>query len=114
MLSEVDLIAAEDTRHTQRLLERYGISARMVSLFEHNERTRVAGLVRRLRDGDRVAIVTDAGSPGVSDPGYPLVRAAVAEGIRVESIPGASSVIAALISSFGFGRSVSAATRTAF
>jgi 16S rRNA (cytidine1402-2'-O)-methyltransferase len=96
ILSEADVVAAEDTRRTRRLLDHHGISVRMVSLFEHNERARVPGLLRRLRAGERVAVVTDAGSPGVSDPGYPLVRAAVAEGLRVESVPGPSAVIAAL------------------
>jgi 16S rRNA (cytidine1402-2'-O)-methyltransferase len=89
-------VAAEDTRRTRRLLDRYGISARMVSLFEGNERARVPDLLRRMRAGERVALVTDAGSPGVSDPGYPLVRAAIAEGMRVECVPGPSAVIAAL------------------
>ena len=96
ILREVTLIAAEDTRHTRRLLDHFGIRASLVSLFEHNERARLAGLVQRLQDGESVAIVTDAGSPGIADPGFPLVRAAVAEGLRVESIPGPSAVIAAL------------------
>ena len=96
ILSEVDLVAAEDTRHTRRLLEHFGISVPVTSLFEHNERTRVPGLVRKLKEGLSVALVTDAGSPGVADPGFPLVRAAVAEGLRVESIPGPSAAIAAL------------------
>jgi 16S rRNA (cytidine1402-2'-O)-methyltransferase len=96
VLSEADVVAAEDTRHTRRLLEHHGIPARMVSLHEHNERARVPALLRRLKAGERVAVVTDAGSPGVSDPGYPLVRAAVQEGLRVESVPGPSAVIAAL------------------
>ncbi|MBI5709619.1 MAG: 16S rRNA (cytidine(1402)-2'-O)-methyltransferase [Candidatus Eisenbacteria bacterium] len=96
VLREVSVVAAEDTRHTRRLLERFGISVPVVSLFEHNERARIPGLVRRLHAGEDVAVVTDAGSPGISDPGYPLVRAAVAEGLRVESLPGPSAVIAAL------------------
>jgi 16S rRNA (cytidine1402-2'-O)-methyltransferase len=96
ILREVTLVAAEDTRHTRRLLEHFGIHASLVSLFEHNERARTAGMLDRLRDGDSVAIVTDAGSPGIADPGFPLVRAAVAEGFRVESIPGPSAVISAL------------------
>lgn len=96
VLAEVDVVAAEDTRRARRLLERYGIEARVVSLFEHNERARIPELLRRVREGASLAVVTDAGSPGVSDPGFPLVRAAVAEGIRVESIPGPSAVIAAL------------------
>lgn len=96
VLREVSVVAAEDTRHTRRLLERFGISVPVVSLFEHNERARIPGLVRRLHAGEDVAVVTDAGSPGISDPGYPLVRAAVADGLRVESLPGPSAVIAAL------------------
>jgi 16S rRNA (cytidine1402-2'-O)-methyltransferase len=96
VLGEVALVAAEDTRHTRRLLDHFGLRVPVTSLFEHNERARVPGLVRRLRDGDSIALVTDAGSPGISDPGYPLVRAAVAEGLRVESVPGPSAVIAAL------------------
>jgi len=96
VLAEVDVVAAEDTRRARRLLDRYGIEARVVSLFEHNERARIPELLRRVREGASLAVVTDAGSPGVSDPGFPLVRAAVAEGIRVESVPGPSAVIAAL------------------
>lgn len=96
VLSEVDLIAAEDTRRTRRLLEHFGIEAQVTKLFEHNERARTPGLLRKLAEGAAIAVVTDAGSPGVSDPGYPLVRAAVEAGRRVESIPGPSAVIAAL------------------
>jgi 16S rRNA (cytidine1402-2'-O)-methyltransferase len=96
VLAAADWIAAEDTRHTRRLLDRHGIGARMVSLFEHNERARVPFLLAELAAGRSVAVVTDSGSPGVSDPGYPLVRAAVAAGARVECIPGPSAVIAAL------------------
>ncbi len=96
VLGEADLIAAEDTRHTRRLLDHFGISTRLVSLFEHNERARTRELVDRLEQGEDVAVVTDAGSPGISDPGFPVVRAAVAAGLRVESIPGPSAVIAAL------------------
>lgn len=95
-LGEVDVVAAEDTRHTRRLFDRYGISTRLVSLFEHNERARVPALIERLQRGESVAVVTDAGSPGIADPGFPLVRAAVAAGVRVESLPGPSAVIAAL------------------
>jgi 16S rRNA (cytidine1402-2'-O)-methyltransferase len=96
VLSDVEWVAAEDTRHTRRLLDHYSIGARLISLFEHNERRRIPGLIEKLRAGDRIAVVTDAGSPGLSDPGYPLVRAAVEAGIRVECIPGPSAVIAAL------------------
>lgn len=96
MLGEVDVVAAEDTRHTRRLLDHYGIHAKLVSLFEHNERARVPELMERLREGGSVAIVTDAGSPGIADPGYPVVRAAVEAGFRVESLPGPSAAVAAL------------------
>jgi len=96
VLREVDVVAAEDTRHTRRLLQHFGIPARVVSLHEHNERARATSLVERVRSGESIALVTDAGSPGIADPGFPLVRAAVAEGVRVESIPGPSAVIAAL------------------
>lgn len=96
ILGEVALVAAEDTRHTRRLLDHYGIRVPVVSLFEHNERARAPGLVRRLEAGESVAVVTDAGSPGIADPGFPLVRAAVDAGLRVESVPGPSAVIAAL------------------
>ena len=96
VLGEVQVVAAEDTRHTRRLLEHFGLATPVVSLFEHNERARIPGLLRRLESGESVAVVTDAGSPGVSDPGYPLVRAAVEAGFEVESVPGPSAVIAAL------------------
>jgi 16S rRNA (cytidine1402-2'-O)-methyltransferase len=96
VLAEADIVAAEDTRHTRRLLDHFGIGTRVLSLFEHNERSRIPELVERLERGERVAVVTDAGSPGISDPGFPLVRAAVEAGLRVESVPGPSSVIAAL------------------
>ena len=96
VLAEVDLVAAEDTRHTRRLLERYGVTARLVSLFEHNERERTPKLLAELQSGRTVAVVTDAGSPCLSDPGFPLVRAAVAAGIPVVTVPGASAVVAAL------------------
>jgi len=96
VLGEVHLVAAEDTRRTRRLLDHFGISVAVTSLFEHNERARTPRLVQRLTDGESIAIVTDAGSPGIADPGFPVVRAAIEAGIRVESIPGPSAVIAAL------------------
>lgn len=96
VLREADLVAAEDTRHTRRLLTHFGIEASVVSLHEHNERARAASLIERVQDGQTVALVTDAGSPGIADPGFPVVRAAVAAGVRVESIPGPSAVITAL------------------
>ena len=86
VLREADLVAAEDTRHTRKLLSHYGIPAQIVSLHEHNERARAASLIERVLDGQVVALVTDAGSPGIADPGYPVVRAAVAAGVRVEIV----------------------------
>lgn len=96
VLREADLVAAEDTRHTRRLLQHFGIPATVVSLHEHNERARAASLVERIQAGETVALVTDAGSPGIADPGFPVVKAAVAAGVRVESIPGPSAVVVAL------------------
>ncbi|MFO7692330.1 MAG: 16S rRNA (cytidine(1402)-2'-O)-methyltransferase [Vicinamibacterales bacterium] len=99
VLREADLIAAEDTRHTAKLLHHYDIRRPTASLHEHNEHEKVPALVARLRTGARIALVTDAGTPAVSDPGYRLVRAAIDAGIRVEAIPGPSAVLAALVSS---------------
>jgi 16S rRNA (cytidine1402-2'-O)-methyltransferase len=99
VLREADLIAAEDTRHSAKLLHHYGIRTPTTSLHEHNESARAASLVARLTEGARIALVSDAGTPGVSDPGFKLVRAAIAAGVRVEAIPGASAVLAALTSS---------------
>ncbi len=96
VLSAVDRIAAEDTRHTRRLLQHLGIDRPLLSLHEHNERQRVQSLLERLRAGEHLALVSDAGTPLISDPGYPLVRACRAEGIRVVPVPGASALIAAL------------------
>lgn len=96
VLGQVAVVAAEDTRHTGRLLKAFGISASLVSLHEHNERERVAGLVQRLQAGEDVALVSDAGTPLVSDPGLQLVRAAVAAGVQVVPVPGACAAIAAL------------------
>ena len=97
VLREADLIAAEDTRHTAKLLHHYDIRRPTSSLHEHNEQEKVPALVGRLRGGARIALVTDAGTPAVSDPGYRLVRAAIDAGIRVEPIPGPSAVLAALV-----------------
>jgi 16S rRNA (cytidine1402-2'-O)-methyltransferase len=96
-LRGVDLVAAEDTRRTGRLLATFGIQARTVSLFEGNERSRTEVLLGALRDGEDVAIVSDAGMPAVSDPGFRLVRACVEEGIDVRVVPGPSAAIAALV-----------------
>src|SRR6185436_70073 len=98
-LREVSLIAAEDTRRTARLLQHYSISTRTTSLHAHNERDRTPALIERLSAGESIALVSDAGTPLISDPGQTLVGAARAAGIRVESIPGPSAVMAALSSS---------------
>lgn len=95
-LSEVDLVAAEDTRHTGRLLAHHHISTRLIAYFEHNESEQTPRLIKRLKGGDNIALVSDAGTPGVSDPGYRLVTAALAESIPVVPIPGASALVAAL------------------
>jgi 16S rRNA (cytidine1402-2'-O)-methyltransferase len=98
-LREADVVACEDTRHTRVLLERHGIDARLVSYHEHNERRRADELVGRVLAGETVALVSDAGMPLVSDPGYVVVQAAIEAGARVEVLPGASSVPAALVAS---------------
>jgi 16S rRNA (cytidine1402-2'-O)-methyltransferase len=98
-LREADLVLAEDTRHTRGLLERHGIKARMLSYHEHNEAARVAELLPRLAAGERIALVTDAGMPAISDPGARLVRAALDAGIDVTVLPGASAVETALVAS---------------
>jgi 16S rRNA (cytidine1402-2'-O)-methyltransferase len=95
-LRAVDLIACEDTRHTRKLLHHHGISTRTVSYHQHNERTRCPRLVRRLLDGSDLALVTDAGTPSISDPGYLLVRRAREAGCAVIPIPGACAAIAAI------------------
>lgn len=98
-LREADVVACEDTRRTRTLLERYGVTATLVSYHEHNEETRAAELVGRMREGQTVALVSDAGMPLVSDPGYVLVRACIAAGLPVEVLPGPSAAIAALVAS---------------
>jgi 16S rRNA (cytidine1402-2'-O)-methyltransferase len=98
-LREADLVLAEDTRHTRGLLDRHGISARLLSYHEHNEAARVAELLPRLEAGERMALVTDAGMPAISDPGARLVRAALDAGIDVTVLPGPSAVETALVAS---------------
>ena len=99
VLKEVDLIAAEDTRRTGHLLTHFGITTRTTSLHEHNEKSRVPGLVRQVADGLRLAVVTDAGMPSVSDPGYLIVRQALDAGLKVEVVPGVSALTTALAGS---------------
>jgi 16S rRNA (cytidine1402-2'-O)-methyltransferase len=96
ILSEVDVIAAEDTRHTGKFLKHHGINARLISCHEHNEEKRSNELIERLKKGKNIALVSNAGTPSVSDPGYRLIQKSISEGIQVIPIPGASAVIAAL------------------
>ncbi|HEY1724273.1 MAG TPA: 16S rRNA (cytidine(1402)-2'-O)-methyltransferase [Steroidobacteraceae bacterium] len=96
VLGSADLIAAEDTRRSAQLLAAIGVTARLISLHDYNEQARVDGLVAQLKDGKVIALVSDAGTPLLSDPGFALVRAAAAAGIEVRSVPGASAVTAAL------------------
>jgi 16S rRNA (cytidine1402-2'-O)-methyltransferase len=98
-LRAADLVACEDTRHTRKLLDRYGVTGALVSYHEHNERERAAELVKRMRAGAVVALVSDAGMPLVSDPGFILVQACIAAGLSVEVLPGPSSALAALVAS---------------
>ena len=98
-LREADVVACEDTRRTRTLLDRFGVNATLVSYHEHNEERRAAELVERMRTGETVALVSDAGMPLVSDPGFVLVRACVAAGLPVEVLPGPSAPIAALVAS---------------
>jgi 16S rRNA (cytidine1402-2'-O)-methyltransferase len=96
VLRAVDLVAAEDTRRTRSLLHAYGVRAPLVSYFEHNQARRGPELLRRLQGGARIALVTDAGTPGVSDPGFRLVRLCRDAGVSVVPVPGASALVAAL------------------
>jgi 16S rRNA (cytidine1402-2'-O)-methyltransferase len=99
VLKEVDQIACEDTRQTQKLLNHYGITTRTLSYHEHNEMTRAAELVKEMQDGASIALVTDAGMPGISDPGYRLISLAIRHHVPVVPLPGASAFLAALVAS---------------
>lgn len=99
LLGEVEVIACEDTRHTKKLLNHYGINTRTISYHEHNERERSRELIERLRSGADVAVVSDAGTPGISDPGFRLARIAIDSGVQVVPVPGASALISALVAS---------------
>jgi 16S rRNA (cytidine1402-2'-O)-methyltransferase len=99
VLREVDLIACEDTRHTHKLLNHFGIKTQTVSYHEHNERGRAEELCRMLESGKSVAVVSDAGTPLISDPGFSIVQSAIGRGIRVEPVPGPSAFVAALVTS---------------
>jgi 16S rRNA (cytidine1402-2'-O)-methyltransferase len=99
VLKEVDVIACEDTRQTQKLLNHYAIATRTTSYHEHNEMTRSAELVKEMQEGASVALVTDAGMPGISDPGFRLIALAIRHHVPVVPIPGASAFLAALVAS---------------
>jgi 16S rRNA (cytidine1402-2'-O)-methyltransferase len=99
VLKEVDQIACEDTRQTQKLLNHYGITTRTLSYHEHNEMTRAAELVKEMQEGASIALVTDAGMPGISDPGYRLISLAIRHHVPVVPLPGASAFLAALVAS---------------
>lgn len=96
ILSEVDLIAAEDTRHTKILLTKYNINTPMTSYHKFNIKSKTSYLVNLLKQGQKIALVSDSGMPGVSDPGYELIREAISQNVRVEPIPGPSAAITAL------------------
>ena len=96
VLGEVDLILAEDTRHTQALLNHVGVTARLQAMHDHNEADVLPGLIERLKKGESMAVVSDAGTPLISDPGFRLIRAAAEAGIEVRAVPGPSAVTAAL------------------
>ncbi len=97
VLNDVDLIACEDTRHTHKLLNHYGISTKTISYHEHNEQQRTLELIERLKQGANIAVVSDAGTPSISDPGFRLVRAAIENEISIVPVPGPSALIAGLI-----------------
>src|SRR6476646_7307454 len=99
VLREVDLIACQDTRHTAKLLQHYGINKATVSYHEHNEAARAEELVAKLEQGLSVAQVSDAGMPGISDPGYRVIKLAIERGVQVIPVPGASALIAGLAAS---------------
>lgn len=97
ILKSVDLIAAEDTRHTKKLLQHYDIHKPLTSYFEHNQLKKAPHIIGQLKSGKSIALVSDAGTPGISDPGFVIIREAIKEGIKVESIPGPSALICGLV-----------------
>jgi len=99
VLRECDVVAAEDTRHTGQLLKHFEISKSLLSYFQFNEAKRSEEIIERLRRGEKIALATDAGSPGISDPGERVVKAAIAAGFRVEPVPGPCALVAALTAS---------------
>ena len=99
ILQEVDLIACEDTRHTRKLLNHYGIKTKTVSYHEHNEREQALKLIDAIKSGTNVAVVSDAGTPGISDPGFRVINAALEQGVEVVPVPGPTALISALVAS---------------
>jgi len=99
VLSEAGVVACEDTRRTRKLLERHGVRASLLSLHEHNERQRSRALIERMRAGESVALVSDSGTPLISDPGFSLVRRCLEQGLPVEVLPGPSAVLTGLVAS---------------
>jgi 16S rRNA (cytidine1402-2'-O)-methyltransferase len=99
ILKSVDLIAAEDTRHTKKLLSHYDIHTPLTSYFEHNQLKKTDYIINQLKSSKSVALVSDAGTPGISDPGFVVINRAIKEGIKLEAIPGPSALIAGLVSS---------------
>ena len=98
-LKKSDVVVAEDTRHTKKLLNHFNISVSLISYFEHNKIQQIPKILDLLREGKNISLVSDAGTPGISDPAYKLVRSVIKEGFKIQSIPGASSILAALIPS---------------
>jgi len=122
-LAAADLILCEDTRHSARLLQVLGVKARTEALHDHNEESRIPGLIKKLQAGAAIAVISDAGTPLVSDPGFRLARAAIAAGVRVSALPGANAAVMALVLSglppmpflvMGFAAAKSAARRAQF
>ena len=99
VLRDADLIACEDTRHTRKLLQHYGIDTKTVSYHEHNEQARTEELIVQLQEGKTIALVSDAGTPAISDPGYRLVHEAAERGVTVVALPGPSALVTALVGS---------------
>jgi len=99
VLKSVDIILAEDTRNSGKLLKHFGIETRMTAYHQHNEHKVAENIVQRIANGEAMALITDAGTPAISDPGFLLVRQCVAEGVEVECLPGATAFVPALVNS---------------